>query len=72
MSDAQLYSEIEDLDIIVSADYFDDVEHCLSSLGLSAAEQADVRNKAKNIKNIKNDNGQEWPFKSSKSNKTSY
>ena len=45
MSDDQLDCEIEDDDIIILADYFDDVEYYLSVLGLSPAEQIDVRSK---------------------------
>ena len=46
MSNDQLDSEIEDKDIIILADYFDDAEYYLSVLGLSSAEQTDVRSKA--------------------------
>ena len=46
MSSDQLDCEIEDEDMIILANHFDDVEYYLSILGLSAAEQADVRNKA--------------------------
>ena len=43
ISSEQLEGEIEDSDIIVLADYFDNVEYYLSVLGLSPAEQTDIR-----------------------------
>ena len=45
ISDDQLDCEIEDKDIIILADYFDEAEYYLSNFGLSPAEQADVRSK---------------------------
>ena len=46
MSEDQLDSEIEDEDIIILADYFDEAEYYLSSFGLSPGDQADMRDKA--------------------------
>ena len=42
----QLDKEIMESDMIHIADYFDDVEFYSSVMGLSTAEQTDVRNKA--------------------------
>ena len=45
MSRDQLGCEIEERDIIILAGYFDNVEFYLNILGLSPAEQTDVRKK---------------------------
>ena len=41
----QIDCEIEETDIIILADYFDNVENYLSIMGLSRAEQVDVTGK---------------------------
>ena len=45
MSSDQLGCEIEERDMIILAGYFDNVEFYLNILGLSPAEQTDVRKK---------------------------
>ena len=45
MNSDQLDCEVEDGDIIILAGYFDDVEYYLDILGLTPAEQSDVRRK---------------------------
>ena len=45
MSSDQLDCEIEDKDVIFLSEYFDDVEYYLDILGLTPAEQSDVRRK---------------------------
>ena len=46
ISSDQLNCEIEEVDTTILAGYFDDVEYYLNVLGLSPAEQTDIRTKA--------------------------
>ena len=46
MSSDQLNCEIEEVDMTILAGYFDDVEYYLNVLGLTPAEQTDIRTKA--------------------------
>ena len=45
MSSDQLNCEIEEVDTTILAGYFDDVEYYLNVLGLTPAEQTDIRTK---------------------------
>ena len=45
MSSDQLDCEIEDVDVIMLAGYFDSVEYYLNALNLTPGDQVDVRNK---------------------------
>ena len=51
MSSDQLDCEIEERDLIVLAEHFDDVELYLRVFGLTTAEQVDVRRMANNYGN---------------------